>query len=294
MPPKKPSEYHRQYRENRGEKWRMEQNKRVQKWQKTHAGKWSMKAGGINTAAKIRGNNDKVSGKELASLSRKCGHPDCNRELDISKARPFQRFNIDHIVPLVSGGTNTIRNLWILCKEHHKEKSSNEKTLKAYPSSTEKLDWISNKEKSVSTFGNQSRKNLYECREPLIRLFEEVVKNYDCSIIEGQRSEVEQEKLFHSGKSKVRWPDSKHNVTGEQPLSRAVDVIPYPTVLNGVSIWEDWNRFYHFIGYVKGVAATMGINIRCGADWDGDHSFRDQSFHDLPHVELIIEGSSEE
>tara|TARA_R110000787_G_scaffold1151_2_gene4115 strand:+ start:2764 stop:3183 length:420 start_codon:yes stop_codon:yes gene_type:complete len=136
-------------------------------------------------------------------------------------------------------------------------------------------------------FGQQSVRNLYECEQPLIDLFEEVVKHYDCSIIEGIRSQEEQDKLYHAGKSKLKWPHGKHNVTDSQPMSLAVDVIPYPGVLDGVSIWEDLNRFYHFIGFVRGVAAVMGIPIRCGADWDGDNNLRDQTFHDLPHIELL-------
>jgi len=135
-------------------------------------------------------------------------------------------------------------------------------------------------------FGQQSVRNLYECEQPLIDLFEEVVKHYDCSIIEGIRSQEEQDKLYHAGKSKLKWPDGKHNVTDSQPMSLAVDVIPYPGVLDGVSIWEDLNRFYHFIGFVRGVAAVMGIPIRCGADWDGDNNLRNQTFNDLPHIEL--------
>ena len=135
-------------------------------------------------------------------------------------------------------------------------------------------------------FGQQSVRNLYECEQPLIDLFEEVVKHYDCSIIEGIRSQEEQDKLYHAGKSKLKWPHGKHNVTDSQPMSLAVDVIPYPGVLDGVSIWEDLNRFYHFIGFVRGVAAVMGIPIRCGADWDGDNNLRDQTFNDLPHIEL--------
>jgi peptidoglycan L-alanyl-D-glutamate endopeptidase CwlK len=135
-------------------------------------------------------------------------------------------------------------------------------------------------------FGQQSVRNLYECEQPLIDLFEEVVKHYDCSIIEGIRSQEEQDKLYHAGKSKLKWPHGKHNVTDSQPMSLAVDVIPYPGVLDGVSIWEDLNRFYHFIGFVRGVAAVMGIPIRCGADWDGDNNLRNQTFNDLPHIEL--------
>mgnify|MGYP003670770275 FL=1 len=136
-------------------------------------------------------------------------------------------------------------------------------------------------------FGQQSVRNLYECEQPLIDLFVEVVKHYDCSIIEGIRSQEEQDKLYHAGKSKLKWPHGKHNVTDSQPMSLAVDVIPYPGVLDGISIWQDLNRFYHFIGFVRGVAAHMEIPIRCGADWDGDNNLRDQTFNDLPHIELL-------
>jgi len=135
-------------------------------------------------------------------------------------------------------------------------------------------------------FGQQSVRNLYECEQPLIDLFEEVVKHYDCSVIEGARSQEEQDKLFHAGKSKLRWPYSKHNTVEGQPQSRAVDVIPYPGVLNGISIWQDLNRFYHFVGFVVGIAAHMKIPIRCGADWNGDHNLS-QTFVDLPHIELL-------
>ena len=61
----------------------------------------------------------------------------------------------------------------------------------------------------------------------------------------------------------------------------AVDVCPYPID------WNNKERFYHFAGYVKGIADSMGIKIRWGGDWDGDTVFDDQSFHDLPHFELL-------
>ena len=61
----------------------------------------------------------------------------------------------------------------------------------------------------------------------------------------------------------------------------AVDVVPYPID------WKDRARFYHFVGFVRGIASQKGIKIRTGADWDGDHLFNDQTFHDLPHFELL-------
>lgn len=126
-------------------------------------------------------------------------------------------------------------------------------------------------------FGERSLKNLSEAHPDLQRLFHEVIKYYDCAVIEGHRPKDEQDRAFHAGKSQLKYPNSKHN---KMP-SMAVDVIPWPVD------WNDWKRFYHFAGFVKGVAAQMGIKIRCGADWDSDNDFKDQTFHDMPHFELI-------
>jgi peptidoglycan L-alanyl-D-glutamate endopeptidase CwlK len=125
-------------------------------------------------------------------------------------------------------------------------------------------------------FGSSSKKNLSEAHPDLVRLFEEVIKHYDCSVIEGHRPQSEQDAAYHSGKSKVQWPNSKHNSTP----SMALDVVPYPID------WNDTKRFYYFGGFVKGVAAKLGLDIRWGGDWDSDNDFKDQSFHDLPHFEL--------
>lgn len=127
-------------------------------------------------------------------------------------------------------------------------------------------------------FGKRSRSNLSECHEDLQMLFEAVVETYDCSVIEGFRGKDEQDAAFHAGKSKLRFPESKHN----QNPSLAVDVVPYPVD------WNNTKQFYHFGGFVKAMAEMMGIEIRWGGDWDGDYSFKDQSFHDLPHFELVV------
>ena len=125
-------------------------------------------------------------------------------------------------------------------------------------------------------FSNRSKERLATCHADLQKLFNIVIKTYDCSILEGHRSHARQEELYAQGKSKLRAGLSKHNTSP----SRAVDVAPYP--IN----WNDRNRFYHFVGYVKGIADHLGIPIRCGADWDGDHDLKDQTFFDLPHFEL--------
>lgn len=125
-------------------------------------------------------------------------------------------------------------------------------------------------------FSDKSEKMLATCHHDLHALFTEVLKIVDCTIICGHRDQHDQEEAFRTGKSKLNWPDSKHNSFP----SLAVDVVPYPID------WNDRNRFYHFAGVVRGVAAEMGIGVRWGGDWDNDFELWDQKFMDLPHFEL--------
>ena len=127
----------------------------------------------------------------------------------------------------------------------------------------------------MPNFSKRSAENLNSCHADLIRLFMEIIKYYDCTILSGFRNEQEQNALYPDY-SKVKFPNSKHN----RYPSRAVDVAPFPID------WEDRNRFYHFGGFVVAVAAILGIPIKWGGDWDGDLNWKDQNFHDLPHFEL--------
>jgi|TARA_Y100000310_G_scaffold336494_1_gene421176 peptidoglycan L-alanyl-D-glutamate endopeptidase CwlK len=135
----------------------------------------------------------------------------------------------------------------------------------------------------VPKFGKRSKKRLNTCAVPLQKLFKEVVKEFDCSVIIGYRGRTDQDKAFNSGHSKVKWPDGKHN----RNPSYAVDVAPYP--IN----WKDKERFIYFAGYVKGVAYSMGISIRWGGDWDNDTKLSDNKFNDLVHFEIRKESMIE-
>lgn len=124
-----------------------------------------------------------------------------------------------------------------------------------------------------------SHKNLAECTGELRRLFNEVIRHWDCSIIEGHRGEDLQNKYYEAKPrlSFKKWPDSKHN---SRP-SRAVHAAPYPID------WEDEDRFRQFGFFVLGAAAVMGIRIIWGGDWDRDYDTTDQKFHDLAHFEEL-------
>jgi peptidoglycan L-alanyl-D-glutamate endopeptidase CwlK len=131
-------------------------------------------------------------------------------------------------------------------------------------------------------YSDRSKKYLGQCDLRLQKVFNEVIKHWDCSIIEGHRDEETQNQYYY-GTPKLsykKWPDGKHNTIP----SRAVHAAPYP-----LPAWKDVDLFRYFGFYVKGVADAMGIQITWGGDWDRDYDTRDQKFHDLMHFETVDE-----
>ena len=125
-------------------------------------------------------------------------------------------------------------------------------------------------------FGKRSKERLATCEKDLQMVFNEVIKYVDCSILEGHRSKDRQNSLYEDGKTKVRYPNGRHNASP----SCAVDVTPYPVD------WADRERQTLFAGFVLGVANQMGIKLRWGGDWDQDFEVKDNRFDDFPHFEL--------
>ena len=119
-------------------------------------------------------------------------------------------------------------------------------------------------------FGKQSLSKLSTCHPDLQRLMNEVIKIYDCSIIEGHRGEDKQQEAFYNSKSKLQWPNSKHNSLP----SLAVDVIPYP-----LKSWEDLEEFAYMAGIIMATAKHLDIKIRWGGHF--------KNFKDMPHFELV-------
>ena len=126
-------------------------------------------------------------------------------------------------------------------------------------------------------YGTKSLAELQTCDKRLRVIFMEVIKGIDCSILCGTRGEEKQDFYYRVGLSKLKYPNSKHNIYP----SLAVDVAPYPID------WDDERRFYILAGYVLKASDDLGIPIRWGGDWDGDMDLKDQNFHDLVHFELI-------
>ena len=125
-------------------------------------------------------------------------------------------------------------------------------------------------------FGTKSKGRLSSCHPDLQKVFNKVIERVDCSIICGQRGEADQNKAYKEGRSKVKYPNGRHNANP----SNAVDVAPYPVD------WEDLERFTLFAGYVLGIAQSMEIELIWGNDWNGDFNTKDTNFKDYPHFEI--------
>jgi peptidoglycan LD-endopeptidase CwlK len=134
-------------------------------------------------------------------------------------------------------------------------------------------------EASLYTYSQTSQERLASAHPVLQKLFNEVIRYVDCTIICGHREKAAQNLAVAGGHSKTRYPFSPHN---KIPAS-AIDAMPYPID------WQDTERIAAFAGFVLGVAAMKGIDIKWGGDWNGNFNLKDQSFVDMPHYELILD-----
>lgn len=158
-------------------------------------------------------------------------------------------------------------------------------------------------------FGSKSQKVRDTLCEELQAVVDFAIKVYNISLIEGHRDQETQDRYFAQGVSKVQWPNGKHNTFP----SDAVDIWPYVTNLAGIRvstalsghpdqikylakatgksekrIWELILQEYATMkGVLMAAGEVHGVKLRFGDDWDMDGDRLDQTFNDLPHVEVV-------
>lgn len=136
-------------------------------------------------------------------------------------------------------------------------------------------------------FGPRSLAELTTCDPRLQKIVQQALAwgVMDFSVIEGHRTAARQQALFAEGKTTLDGKAAlgKHNALP----SLAVDLLPFPAVVNGVNVWNDPMRFHVLAGLMYAAAAQLGLKVRWGGDWNGDGNAADQTFHDLPHFEIV-------
>lgn len=147
----------------------------------------------------------------------------------------------------------------------------------------------------MNSFGIVSQAALQTADGGLRRVAHKVLRIKDHSILKGHRPQDEQDAAFFGKpqRSKLKWPDGKHNDTP----SKAIDVQTYPLPSRArVRSTDDPEAVYqqrlreeqlYLLGLYVGIASEMGIELRTGADWDQDGEIVDNGFDDFYHVEIV-------
>lgn len=144
----------------------------------------------------------------------------------------------------------------------------------------------------MNKYGEASKAKIAECDPRLQAVLNELIQLLDNTVMVGHRGQIEQDLAFAQGRSKTPWPKSKHNSTP----SLAADVAPYfseePHIRwpsNAIMRDPDaqvFARYAYMVGLARGIAHAKGIHLRSGMDWDSDGEIADNSFMDLPHLEI--------
>ena len=132
----------------------------------------------------------------------------------------------------------------------------------------------------MPVFSRASETQLATIHPRLVLVLREGIKHFDFVVVEGHRGKEAQNIAYAKHLSKLPWPFGNHN---KYP-SNAADIAPYPI---------DWKegekphlRFAFMMGVLKKCADDLGVKVRFGMDWNRNYDMRDESFLDLPHIEL--------
>ena len=151
-----------------------------------------------------------------------------------------------------------------------------------------------------NVFGIASQAALGSAHSRLQAVALRVLRIKDHSVLKGHRPESEQNAAYYGKpqRSKLKWPDGKHNGLP----SKAIDVQTYPlpavidenkcNALRARFLRDEYEQVLreeqlYLLGLYVGVAFQMGITLRTGADWDRDGEIADNGFDDFYHVEIV-------
>jgi len=139
----------------------------------------------------------------------------------------------------------------------------------------------------MPSFGRKSLAHLGTCHVDAQVIMAMVIKEFDCTILEGHRSHELQEQFFRDKLTTKRGGQSLHN---RRP-SMAWHAMPWFATKPHVD-WKHRESMQHLAGYIRGTAAHLlqvGLishAVRWGGDWDRDFDVREEQWDDFAHYEL--------
>lgn len=129
--------------------------------------------------------------------------------------------------------------------------------------------------------GKTSLARLQGVDETLVNVVKRAIEisEVDFSVLEGVRTLERQRELYAQGRTApgkiVTWTMKSKHIDG-----KAVDLVPYPLD------WNDLEKFNKIKDAMFQAARELDVNLRWGADWDGDGNYREKGEYDSPHFEI--------
>ena len=129
--------------------------------------------------------------------------------------------------------------------------------------------------------GKTSLARLKGVDETLVNVVKRAIEisEVDFTVMEGVRTLERQRELYAQGRTApgkiVTWTMKSKHIEG-----KAVDLVPYPLD------WNDLEKFNKIKDAMFQAARELDVNLRWGADWDGDGNYREKGEYDSPHFEI--------
>ena len=129
--------------------------------------------------------------------------------------------------------------------------------------------------------GKTSLARLQGVDETLVNVVKRAIEisEVDFTVMEGVRTMERQRELYAQGRTApgkiVTWTMKSRHIEG-----KAVDLVPYPLD------WNDLEKFNKIKDAMFQAARELDVNLRWGADWDGDGNYREKGEYDSPHFEI--------
>lgn len=129
--------------------------------------------------------------------------------------------------------------------------------------------------------GKTSLARLQGVDETLVNVVKRAIEisDVDFTVMEGVRTLERQRELYAQGRTApgkiVTWTMKSRHIEG-----KAVDLVPYPLD------WNDLEKFNKIKDAMFQAAKELDVNLRWGADWDGDGNYREKGEYDSPHFEI--------